>query len=110
MLVRQKLNWIPKISFKQLVKEMVDEDFKLAKMNNLINRQNFIKIIKDEKVRIFVAGHRGMAGSAIVKLLRKNKKTKIITKEKHNLDLINQDMVKKFLKRKKIDQVYLAAA
>ena len=62
------------------------------------------------KVRIFVAGHRGMVGSAIVKLLRKNKKTKIITKEKHNLDLINQDMVKNFLKRKKIDQVYLAAA
>ena len=62
------------------------------------------------KVRIFVAGHRGMVGSAIVKLLRKNKKTKIITKEKHNLDLINQDMVKKFLKKEKIDQVYLAAA
>ena len=32
---KKKLNWIPKISFKQLVKEMVDEDFKLAKMNNL---------------------------------------------------------------------------
>ena len=58
------------------------------------------------KVRIFVAGHRGMVGSkAIVKLLRKNKKNKeIITKEKHNLDLINQDMVKKFLKGKN-DQV-----
>ena len=62
------------------------------------------------KVRIFVAGHRGMVGSAIVKLLRKNKKTKIITKEKNNLDLINQDMVKKFFKKEKIDQVYLAAA
>ena len=53
------------------------------------------------KVRIFVAGHRGMVGSAIVKLLRKNKKTKIITKEKHNLDLINQDMVKKIFKKGK---------
>ena len=52
------------------------------------------------KVRIFVAGHRGMVGSAIVKLLRKNKKTKLLQK-KHNLDLINQDMVKKFFKKEK---------
>jgi GDPmannose 4,6-dehydratase len=31
---KKKLNWKPKISFKQLVKEMVDEDFKLVKMTN----------------------------------------------------------------------------
>jgi len=33
---KQKLNWIPKISFEQLVKEMIDEDLKLAKKNNLL--------------------------------------------------------------------------
>ena len=32
---KKKLNWSPKISFKQLVKEMVDEDFKLAKQEDL---------------------------------------------------------------------------
>ena len=39
MLVKQKkkLNWTPKISFKQLVKEMVDKDLKLAKSETLIN-------------------------------------------------------------------------
>ena len=34
---KKKLNWTPKISFEQLVKEMIDEDFKLAKNNKLIN-------------------------------------------------------------------------
>jgi GDPmannose 4,6-dehydratase len=35
---KEKLNWVPKISFNQLVKEMVDEDFKLAENDQLINR------------------------------------------------------------------------
>ena len=34
---KKKLNWTPKISFKQLVKEMVDKDLKLAKSETLIN-------------------------------------------------------------------------
>ena len=34
---KEKLNWSPKISFEQLVKEMIDEDLKLAKNNQLIN-------------------------------------------------------------------------
>jgi GDPmannose 4,6-dehydratase len=35
---KEKLNWVPKISFNQLVKEMVDEDLKIAKNDQLINR------------------------------------------------------------------------
>jgi len=34
---KEKLNWVPKVSFEQLVKEMIDEDLKLAKNNKLIN-------------------------------------------------------------------------
>jgi len=34
---KKKLNWAPKISFEQLVKEMIDEDLKLAKKNDFIN-------------------------------------------------------------------------
>ena len=34
---KEKLNWTPKISFEQLVKEMIDEDLKLAKNDKLIN-------------------------------------------------------------------------
>ena len=35
---KDKLNWYPKISFEQLVKEMIDEDLKLAKNDTLNNR------------------------------------------------------------------------
>jgi GDPmannose 4,6-dehydratase len=37
---KEKLNWVPKIFFKQLVKEMTEEDLKLAKNDNLINHLN----------------------------------------------------------------------
>ena len=61
------------------------------------------------KPKIFIAGHRGMVGSALVRLL-KRKKVEIITKEKKELNLLNQKKVQAFFKNKKIDQVYLAAA
>ena len=35
---KEKLNWVPKISLEQLVKEMIDEDLKLAKNDQLINK------------------------------------------------------------------------
>jgi len=58
---------------------------------------------------IFIAGHKGMVGSALVRLL-KRKKVKIITKEKKELNLLNQRKVQTFFKNNKINQVYLAAA
>ena len=61
------------------------------------------------KPKIFVAGHKGMVGSAIVRLL-KNQDVEIITKDRIELDLLNQGSVQKFFEHKKIDQVYLAAA
>lgn len=60
--------------------------------------------------RIFVAGHNGMVGSALTRLLNKKKNNKIITIRKKNLDLTDQQKVQKFFFKKKIDQVYLAAA
>jgi GDP-L-fucose synthase len=61
------------------------------------------------KHRIFVAGHKGMVGSAIVRLLN-DQDAKIITKDRTELDLLNQASVQKFFENEKIDQVYLAAA
>ncbi len=61
------------------------------------------------KKKIFVAGHNGLVGSAIVKCLRK-KNLDIITKEKKNLNLLNQNQVLKFFKKEKIDEIYIAAA
>lgn len=59
--------------------------------------------------KIFIAGHNGMVGSALIRHLKKQK-VKIITKDKRELDLLNQDNVENFFKHEKIDQVYLAAA
>jgi GDP-L-fucose synthase len=61
------------------------------------------------KLKIFVAGHKGMVGSAIVRLL-KNQDVEIISKDRTELDLLNQVSVQKFFEHEKIDQVYLAAA
>ena len=41
---KNKLKWSPKITFEQLVKEMIEEDLKLAKNEKLINNQNFTKL------------------------------------------------------------------
>ena len=61
------------------------------------------------KPKIFIAGHKGMVGSALVRLL-KRKKAEIVTKEKKELNLLDQKKVQTFFKNNKIDQVYLAAA
>ena len=61
------------------------------------------------KPRIFIAGHKGMVGSSLVRSLKKQD-VEIITKDKNDLNLLNQKDVKNFFKNEKIDQVYLAAA
>ncbi|GAD02763.1 GDP-L-fucose synthase [Agarivorans albus] len=60
--------------------------------------------------RIFVAGHRGMVGSAIVRQLEASGYGNIITRTRDELDLTNQQAVFDFFKTENIDQVYLAAA
>lgn len=60
--------------------------------------------------RIFVAGHKGMVGSALVRQLAKDTDDVIITADKKELDLTNQQAVNEFFAQQQIDQVYLAAA
>jgi len=61
-------------------------------------------------MRIFLAGHKGLVGSAIYrKLIEKNYK-KIITIDKKKLNLLNQQEVFKFIKKKKPEIVIIAAA
>jgi GDP-L-fucose synthase len=60
--------------------------------------------------RIFVAGHNGMLGGAILKILKENTKNKIYTKNKKHLNLLEQSNVNSFFKKNKFDQVYLCAA
>ena len=55
----------------------------------------------NKKSKIFVAGHAGMVGSSILRKLKSKGFSKIIICEKKNLDLLNQNKVFKFLKKKK---------
>lgn len=59
---------------------------------------------------VFVAGHKGMVGSAIVRQLALNPNIHIITQDRTELNLLDQAAVKHFFETNKIDQVYLAAA
>jgi len=60
--------------------------------------------------KIYVAGHKGLVGSAIVRQLKKEGYKKIIFADRSKLDLTNQLKVLKFLKRKKPDFIFIAAA
>jgi GDP-L-fucose synthase len=62
--------------------------------------------------RIYVAGHRGMVGSAIVRQLRAQgvAQSRIITRTHSELDLTNQQAVQAFFAKEKPTQVYMAAA
>ena len=64
----------------------------------------------NKKSKIFIAGHKGMVGSAILRKLKSKGFSKIIFCEKKKLNLLNQDKVFKFLKKKKPDIVIIAAA
>ncbi|WP_158966968.1 GDP-L-fucose synthase [Paraglaciecola sp. L3A3] len=60
--------------------------------------------------KIFVAGHRGMVGSAIVRQLQARGDCELVLRSRKELDLTNQQAVAEFFQTEKIDQVYLAAA
>ena len=62
------------------------------------------------QAKIYVAGHRGMVGSAIVRSLQQQGQTNIVTRTHAELDLTNQAAVGAFFEAEKPDQVYLAAA
>ena len=64
----------------------------------------------DKRAKIYVAGHRGMVGSAIVRHLEAAGYSNIITRSHAELDLTNQAAVEHFFKHEKPDYVFLAAA
>ena len=60
--------------------------------------------------RVFVAGHRGMVGSAIVRALKADNNVDLVTRARSALDLCNQAAVGRFFREEPVDEVYLAAA
>ena len=64
----------------------------------------------EKNSRIYVAGHRGLVGSAIVRNLKANGFTNIVTRTHAELDLTNQADVRKFFEEERPEYVFLAAA
>lgn len=64
----------------------------------------------EKNAKIYVAGHRGMVGSAIVRQLERQGYTNIITRTHKELDLCRQEAVEKFFAEEKPEYVFLAAA
>lgn len=62
------------------------------------------------KQRIFVAGHRGMVGSAIVRQLEQRGDVEVVVRTRDELNLLDSRAVQDFFANERIDQVYLAAA
>ena len=60
--------------------------------------------------RIFVAGHNGMVGSALVRQLSQDPANEIVTRTRAELDLTNQQGVAELFAGERIDEVYLGAA
>ena len=64
----------------------------------------------DQNAKIFVAGHRGMVGSAIVRRLQRAGYQNVIIRARQELDLLNQQAVHDFLSAEKPDYLFIAAA
>ena len=67
-------------------------------------------MVMEKDAKIYVAGHRGMVGSAIVRELERQGYTNLITRTHKELDLTRQDQVEKFFAEEKLEYVFLAAA
>jgi len=63
-----------------------------------------------KKSKIYIAGHKGLVGSAILKKLKEKNYDNLIIASKKELNLIDQNKVVKFLKKKKPDFIFIAAA
>ena len=66
--------------------------------------------MKNRNFKIFVAGHKGLVGSAIVRKLKEKNYKRIITIDKSKLDLTDQRKVLNFFKKKKPKFIFIAAA
>ena len=101
---RQKLGWTPQISFQQLVAEMVQSDLQSSQREELVNKQGFATCNYHEQhpatmgktSKIYVAGHRGLAGSAILRTLQDRGFTNLVVRTHAELDLEDGTATQRF--------------
>ena len=82
-----------------LIEEMIENEYQLL---------NFVKLNK--KSKIFIAGHKGMVGSAILNYLKKKGYKNLITESKSKLNLLSQKDTQNFISRINPDFIIIAAA
>src|SRR3989344_1476702 len=70
----------------------------------------FLNYKMNKNSKIYIAGHKGLVGSAITRLLQKEGYKNLILKTRQELDLLNQQAVSDFFKKEKPEYVFLAAA
>lgn len=64
----------------------------------------------EKDAKIYIAGHRGLVGSALLRFLELQGYTKLLTRTHQELDLTRQSAVEAFFQAEKPDYVFLAAA
>ena len=67
-------------------------------------------MISNLKKKIFIAGHKGMVGSSILRKIQHKKNIQILVRDRNELDLTNQKSVNNFFLQNKPDEVYISAA
>ena len=60
--------------------------------------------------KIFIAGHTGLVGNSVLRLLQRKKFKKIITEKRSKLNLLNENLVNRFFEKKKPDILIICAA
>ena len=65
---------------------------------------------KRKNIKIYIAGHLGMVGSALIRALQKRGYSNLLTRTRKELDLLNQNAVFNFLQTEKPDYIFIAAA
>ena len=112
--VRRLLGWKPRVSFEELVRLMVDHDLELASQEQTLatagHPWSFAGLRMDKGSRIFVAGHKGLAGSAICRRLCAGGYTNLLLRTRAELDLRDRPRVEEFFRSERPEYVFLAAA
>ena len=93
-----------KKSIKELCQEMMLSDLNIARKRRSLQMNN------STETKIFIAGHNGMVGSALVRKLSREKNLNIVTADKTELNLLDFNEVLSFFEKHKFCHVYLAAA
>lgn len=107
---KEKLNWTPKVKFNELVKIMVVAELAKKTRDTPVLNQSSTKNSFDKNSKIFVAGHKGLVGSAITRALRNKGFHNLVLKTSNELDLTDQVATAEFFQKEQPTYVFMAAA